>query len=575
MTAELPEAPGPVPPSAEQEAELRRLLEGAVFTAGQGLHLRGHRVEAVVTFWESHDDEAAGVVRLRDHVVRAETATPANLTELVRLLLEGDPAQQEAAARAVGELGPAASTPEVLRALAPLVFADNWRVAAAAAETVDRLGEGDALQSYLRELVEPWVSLTGLLIGGATDALVCAFGQDGKRLRLDGWKLWARHPGNVWAVPHLAHTALPGVSQVRAVPHVAHPGQRGALSLRGLQVGSSYEMHVHTVTGDGILLYESANGKLRGAVRRESDRRAAVNFETNDGPLAGAVVRFFLLAPSGNVVTAGEVRLESDRAGRWAGTWSGRVEMAGSLELVFEVSEKAAVSPDQSVDTFTAGTSGDSFAALMGRLEEGDAEAAALVYERYARRLIGLAHRELTSRARGPVGPDDVVQSVFRTFFRRAAEHEFDLHGEDALWALLAEITLRRCGRWSRHFAARRPRAEEPELAGVGAASYEPGEDREPSPIEAAALTDLVGQFLRGLGEKEQLICEMRLQGYEVKEIAERTGVSTATVFRKLDLIKKRLRRLLPEDESLKQPADAADNPPGHSNEPGEQPPGR
>jgi RNA polymerase sigma-70 factor (ECF subfamily) len=191
-------------------------------------------------------------------------------------------------------------------------------------------------------------------------------------------------------------------------------------------------------------------------------------------------------------------------------------------------------------------TPGDSFAALMRRLEEGDPEAAALVYERYARRLIGLAHRELTGRARGPVGPDDVVQSVFRTFFRRAAEHEFDLDGEDALWALLAEITLRRCGRWSRHFAARKRGGKATPSPN---AVEEPPDEREPSPQDAVALLDLVERLLRGLGEREGQICQMRLQGYEVAEIAEHTGCSVATVFRKLDLIKGRLRRLLPEGD--------------------------
>jgi RNA polymerase sigma-70 factor (ECF subfamily) len=193
-------------------------------------------------------------------------------------------------------------------------------------------------------------------------------------------------------------------------------------------------------------------------------------------------------------------------------------------------------------------TPGESFAALMRRLEEGDAEAAALVYDRYARRLVGLAHRELTARARGPVGPDDVVQSVFRTFFRRAADHQFDLDGEDALWALLAEITLRRCGRWSRHFAARKRGGRRPPPTG-DALAEEPPDEREPSPQDAVALLDLVERLLRGLGEREAQICEMRLQGYEVAEIAERTGCSVATVFRKLDLIKGRLRRLLPEGE--------------------------
>jgi DNA-directed RNA polymerase specialized sigma24 family protein len=97
-----------------------------------------------------------------------------------------------------------------------------------------------------------------------------------------------------------------------------------------------------------------------------------------------------------------------------------------------------------------------SFQNLLQRLESGDAEAAALVFDRYARRLIGLARRRLDERVRGKIDADDVVNSVLRTFCRRAAEHPFDLDGPDSLWALLVEITLRKCGCWNRHFRTRK-----------------------------------------------------------------------------------------------------------------------
>jgi RNA polymerase sigma-70 factor (ECF subfamily) len=189
-----------------------------------------------------------------------------------------------------------------------------------------------------------------------------------------------------------------------------------------------------------------------------------------------------------------------------------------------------------------------SFAALMERLESGDAQAATLVYERYARRLLGLARQALHNRLKGKVDADDVVQSVFRTFFRHAANHEFDLQDESALWALLAEVALRKCGRWSRHFAARKRGGELKAVALEACTSgEEPADPREPSPADAVVLLDLVEQLLRGLGEGERLVCEMRLQGFPVADIAARAGCTETTVFRKLDLIRKRLRRLCPD----------------------------
>jgi serine/threonine protein kinase len=211
-------------PSPEQAAELRRLLEGATLTASQGLLLRGRTVEVAVTVWGPQDDTAPPA---REAVAATEAAAPKGLGELMRRLREGDSAEQEAAARAVGALGPAAATPEVLAALAPLVFGDDWRVAAAAAETVDQLGKGEAIESYLRGTERPQVPAQGPALNDEVDALVCAFGRDNKRLRLDGFNLWAR-----------------GQGESGLVLRTARPGECGALVLRELRAGMTYEMHV-------------------------------------------------------------------------------------------------------------------------------------------------------------------------------------------------------------------------------------------------------------------------------------------------------------------------------------------
>jgi hypothetical protein len=64
-----------------------------------------------------------------------------------------------------------------------------------------------------------------------------------------------------------------------------------------------------------------------------------------------------------------------------------------------------------------------SFLDLLQRLESGDAEAAALLFDRNARRLIGLARRRLEERVRVKGDADEFVISVIRTFCRRAAEY--------------------------------------------------------------------------------------------------------------------------------------------------------
>ncbi len=188
----------------------------------------------------------------------------------------------------------------------------------------------------------------------------------------------------------------------------------------------------------------------------------------------------------------------------------------------------------------------DSFPTLMRKLTAGDADAEAAVFDLYAHRLIGLARKHIEDRVRSKVDHDDIVQSVFRTFFRRAREGQFDLANEDALWALLAEIAVRKCGKWNRHFRAhkRSVARELPPLEKMD----EPAAALEPGPEEAIALADLVDNLLRGLDERERTVCELRLQGYQVGEIAEKAACAQATVFRDLDRIKTRLEAALNAD---------------------------
>ena len=66
---------------------------------------------------------------------------------------------------------------------------------------------------------------------------------------------------------------------------------------------------------------------------------------------------------------------------------------------------------------------------LLPLLPAGDDRAARAVFDRYSNRLIRLAGKHLNQRLAGRVDPEDVVQSVFRTFFRRGLDGEFQLDG--------------------------------------------------------------------------------------------------------------------------------------------------
>ena len=79
---------------------------------------------------------------------------------------------------------------------------------------------------------------------------------------------------------------------------------------------------------------------------------------------------------------------------------------------------------------------------LVARWCQGDQRAAAELFRRYADRLIALARSRLSGKLAGRVDPEDVVQSVYRSFFASARKGRYDLQQGGDLWRLLLTITL-------------------------------------------------------------------------------------------------------------------------------------
>lgn len=184
-------------------------------------------------------------------------------------------------------------------------------------------------------------------------------------------------------------------------------------------------------------------------------------------------------------------------------------------------------------------------AELVQRLRADDPQAARLLFERYARRLSHLAERHLSRNLAGKVGGDDVVQSVFNTFFQRCARGEFQIDNSGQLWRLLVKITVRKTrGEYRRYAAARRDAAIE---AAEGEVWLAETVAREPGPEEAAVLVDEIEALLHGLPALYCHVLESRLQGHAVAEIAQQKQVSRQTVYQVLHILQ---RRLLQRSES-------------------------
>ncbi|MBV9122276.1 MAG: sigma-70 family RNA polymerase sigma factor [Planctomycetes bacterium] len=195
-----------------------------------------------------------------------------------------------------------------------------------------------------------------------------------------------------------------------------------------------------------------------------------------------------------------------------------------------------------------------SFSDLMARLRAGDQDAAAQVFQRFARQLMTLARRRLDPHLRQKIDPEDVLQSAFRSFFVRNAEGDFDLANWDVLWGMLALITARKCAKQADYYHAQRRdvrREAEPALRRDESEAGWEAPDHEPTPAEAAVLDELVEELMHGLSDKERPILGLRLQGYSVGEIAAQVGRTERTVQRVLQRLRQRVERLYADGESV------------------------
>ena len=182
---------------------------------------------------------------------------------------------------------------------------------------------------------------------------------------------------------------------------------------------------------------------------------------------------------------------------------------------------------------------------LLAGLRAGQNEAATSLYLKYAERLKALATRQMGADLKSRVDPEDVVQSVFRTFFRRAAKGEYTVPAGEELWKLFLVIGLnkvRTTGNYH-HAACRDTR----KTAG-GAAIDEGVAQNADGDGEALSLLQLtIDDTLSKLPKSNRAMVMMRIEGHEVDEIAERVGRAKRSVERVLRQFRDRLQRDLGE----------------------------
>ena len=184
---------------------------------------------------------------------------------------------------------------------------------------------------------------------------------------------------------------------------------------------------------------------------------------------------------------------------------------------------------------------------LIRRFREGQDDAATALYLRYAEKLVRLAERQVYDDVALQADREGIVQSVFRTFFRRVSAGQYDAATSDDLWRLILAIALnkiRSTGTW--HRAAKRnvsrTRPLQDDLAVRAGAS----------PQQEMSLLHLrmtIEELLEQLPEDQRPIILLRIDGCEIADIASQVGRAKRSVERILQKFRQRLEQVCRGEE--------------------------
>jgi RNA polymerase sigma-70 factor (ECF subfamily) len=173
---------------------------------------------------------------------------------------------------------------------------------------------------------------------------------------------------------------------------------------------------------------------------------------------------------------------------------------------------------------------------LLRQFEAGDQGAASELFLRHAPKLFSVAQQRLSAVLQARVDADDIVQSTFKSFFRRATKGGYSVPKTGDLFNLLIVIAMRKVNaKADFHRAAsrdaRRTAAVDDEAFLARAA-------------DEAALNELcltIDELLEEFSDIQSRIIRLRLEGHSVQEISESCQRSKRTVERELQAFRIRL----------------------------------
>lgn len=179
---------------------------------------------------------------------------------------------------------------------------------------------------------------------------------------------------------------------------------------------------------------------------------------------------------------------------------------------------------------------------LIKGLRTGDEQVVSEFYHQHGGTLRAIADKQLAAEMRRRVSPSEIVQSAFRTFFRRAGEGRFEFEDSEKLWSLMCAITLTKVREQVRYHRrekrdVHRESDPDPKQQGGGFALLKGGDM---PPEVAVEFADQFEQVMGLLDEEEQQVVQLKLDDRTNDEVAGALGISERTVRRILKRMQSR-----------------------------------
>ena len=198
----------------------------------------------------------------------------------------------------------------------------------------------------------------------------------------------------------------------------------------------------------------------------------------------------------------------------------------------------------------------EQFSQLLARLRTGDESAARELVSKFE----PLVRREVRLRLRDrrlgrAFDSMDVAQSVFATFFIRAAAGEYELGGPEDLVRLLVAVARNKLVSAARKEYAEKRDVRRHSAPDSGILDRVPKGG--PSPSRHAAAADLLNHVLAGLSEEERQLVALRGEGLSWEEVAARIGGTGHARRVQLSRALSRAGQFAGLDDDAAEPADA------------------